>query len=62
MPTMCSSCNRTSGKCESCIKVDAVIREHPSETFRAHMLKSLATVTPSPEPAAPPESKLKHSS
>lgn len=25
MPTICSSCGRTSGKCESCIRVDEVL-------------------------------------
>lgn len=27
MPTICSACGRTSGKCESCIKVDAVLTD-----------------------------------
>lgn len=52
MPTPCSACDRTSGKCKGCTGVDAAIREHPNMMFRAHMLKALAQVIPSPEPAA----------
>jgi hypothetical protein len=34
MPVICSACGRTSGKCESCIKVDAIIEQHESPAAR----------------------------
>lgn len=33
-PTICSACNGTHGKCQSCIKADAMIEQHPNEKAR----------------------------
>lgn len=53
MPTIRSACGRTSGKCQSCIKVDAVIGEHENQTARIIMRRALKAMTPD-EPTAPP--------
>lgn len=38
MPTLCSSCHRTSGKCEACIKVDAMPMPEPVATGKGLVL------------------------
>lgn len=53
MPTICSACGRTSGKCESCTKVDAIIDAHENQTARIIMRRALKAMTPD-DPAAPP--------
>lgn len=56
MPTICSACGRTSGKCESCTKVDAIIDAHENQTARIIMRRALKAMTPDDPgvPAAPP--------
>lgn len=53
MPTICSACGRTSGKCESCTKVDAIIDAHENQTARIIMRRALNTMAPEAS-AAPP--------
>lgn len=38
MPTICSSCGRTSGKCQSCIKVDAALTPERIKAVREKAL------------------------
>lgn len=50
MPTICSACGRTSGKCESCTKVDAIIDAHENQTARIIMRRALKAMTPDDQP------------
>lgn len=44
MPTICSSCDRTSGKCESCRKVDAAIAAHEVPAAGRRMYEAVKKV------------------
>lgn len=43
MPTLCQSCGRTSGKCEACIRVDAM----PPAELRLYAIKAMQSQTSS---------------
>lgn len=46
MPTVCSACGRTSGMCESCKKVDAIIGDHETLGARVVLRRALKSMTP----------------
>lgn len=54
MPTICSTCHRTSGKCEACIKVDAM----PPDQLRAFAIKAMQQTTWQPIETAPKDKKI----
>jgi len=46
MPTICSACGRTAGRCEGCTRADIAIREHENPTVRAALGATLAAIVP----------------
>ena len=50
-PTICSACGRTSGKCQSCIKADALISQHENATARVMLRGSLEAMVTGAMPA-----------
>lgn len=52
MPTVCSACGRTSGRCQSCIRADAIINEHENQVARTILRRALNTMAPDPAPEA----------
>jgi len=43
MPTLCSMCGGTYGRCESCKKADAMIQHHENPAAKAALSATLAS-------------------